>query len=297
MEETGGYIEEWTRKSVIAEDFTNEIKQKLLDFFPTKEDFKENKPIILAYILRGFKESDQQDYEESGKNPGVMKWKRIRKRIQQRMYRFFDRLHDSIYNEMTEVTTNNSVWGLFPDIEETAIREPVLPVDVSRQVMEDLTSQLNDKLSIMNDLVENEEVAEVAEAEEVAELPVCIICLDELTKENETIRCYENNHPMHSHCRWYLAANGAKQIKHKCPTCRQNIEVDGGKEFSKEYELKFSKSNVRESTSSTTSSSSSRTSTTPIVTRSLQTNVIRLIERCNDASILREIYLKLNGTD
>lgn len=266
---TNTLVSEWTKKTRLADEFSDEMRADFLVVFPTKKDFEDARQDIYDSILCGFSEQDQINYfissqylNQRNKTPDVLKYTRIRNSIKKKIYRFYDKLCVAMYYSESTTTdeTNISMRDIFRyvDDEENEVAEKVgdkvgeqggeqVLVSSSRAfVPESVIHELSAKLSAMNAALEEEEerkepdtfsveeMLEISEGinQELQNSIICPVCLDIIVAVNEeVICCFAHGHPIHLMCRW----NMAKSKKHKCPTCNEFCEEDQGREFCRTF--------------------------------------------------------------
>lgn len=280
-------ISEWTKKSRVADEFSEEMKEAFKCIYPAKTDFEAAFSEIYESILIGLNEDDQINYfissqylNQRNKRAEVLKHTRIRNAIVRKIERFYNKLCIVMYHdEPAAVETNISMRGIFRTVDEEdledledkvepvsskAVGDEVEPKRETLKMMKEFVpdsvmNELSDKLASMNaadaytdaiipyvdeaekpdDIFSTEEMVEInatvnkeLEEKEKVFCPVCLVAIT--TMNEEVIECYSNNHPIHVMCRWNLA----KRKGHKCPSCREDIEEDGGREFCRNYGIR-----------------------------------------------------------
>ena len=260
---TNTLVSEWTKKTRLADEFSDEMRADFLVVFPTKKDFEDARQDIYDSILCGFSEQDQINYfissqylNQRNKKPDVLKYTRIRNSIKKKIYRFYDKLCVAMYysESTTSDETNISMRDIFRHVDEEdqvvegekGGEEDKVLVSSRAFVPESVIHELSAKLSAMNAALEEEEerkepdtfsveeMIEISEGinQELQNSIICPVCLDIIVAVNEeVICCFAHGHPIHLMCRW----NMAKSKNHKCPTCNEFCEEDQGREFCRTF--------------------------------------------------------------
>ena len=266
-------ITEWTKYQRKANDYLDAVKEDLLRRFPTLDDFQNNRNEIEDAILKGLKETDQNDYEQSQallnkkkKSSEALALIRKRNNIKKKINRFYQRLCNDLYNQdsRNEPVINTTMRGIFrhfdDEVEETTQSisnlniEPT-PIQADEKQEDEELSQDPSEIYpssfplsqetiapeeeaiplTQEDLNQLEEVVTQEEATQIEEKPVCAICLEEFEGniQEEAVFCHKNFHPLHIVCRF----RWAEQKKHTCPVCRESFEEDDGEMFCRVYGL------------------------------------------------------------